>query len=99
MEITADSSSSPIAIDIDYILQRITNNGTPINLATIRLQREFTNEANNLINTITPNLTWVDYPGTGMQTYRIFIQDAGPCAAVDTIRAQTRALNALVIKY
>ncbi|MDX8366802.1 hypothetical protein [Cytobacillus sp. IB215665] len=99
LEIAADGSSEPISIDIDYILQRITNNGIPMNLATIRLQREFTNESNNLINTITPNLTWVDYPDTGIHTYRIFIQEAGPCANVDTICAQTRALNALVIKH
>ncbi|WP_214484766.1 hypothetical protein [Bacillus sp. SM2101] len=99
LEITTDGSGLPVNINIDYILQRISNNGTPINLSTIGLQREFSNQDVNLTDTITPNLTWVDYPDTGLHIYRIFIQDAGPCVDIDTICAQTRALNALVIKH
>ncbi|MBB3868942.1 hypothetical protein HNR78_001831 [Parageobacillus toebii NBRC 107807] len=46
--------------------------------------------------TLYPNLTWVDVPGVGTHTYRVVINVATITGV--TYTAETRALNALVVR-
>jgi hypothetical protein len=78
---------------VTYVLQRSSNGGAFIDLAQLDIDTQITGAA-----TVTefPNLTWVDVPGVGTHVYRVVINV--PTIAGITFSAETRALNALVIR-
>ncbi|OKO93525.1 hypothetical protein BRO54_1864 [Geobacillus proteiniphilus] len=85
---------------ITYRLERSTNGGafTPIaSLDVESLLPVLTAAANT---TLFPNLTWVDVPGVGTHIYRVVIETNGGILStlLSGITAETRALNALVVK-
>jgi hypothetical protein len=82
---------------VSYVLQRSTNGGAFTTLAQLDLDAPLTIGATT---TLYPNLTWVDTPGVGTQTYRIVIviATAIPLVGLTSLTAETRALNALVVR-
>jgi hypothetical protein len=78
---------------VTYVLQRSTNGGAFVDLAQLDVDTQITGTA-----TVTeyPNLTWVDVPGVGTHIYRVVINVA--TIAGITYTAETRALNALVVR-
>lgn len=78
---------------VTYVLQRSTNGGAFVNVAQLDIETQITDAATV---SLYPNLTWVDTPGVGTQIYRIII--AGTPITGVTFTAETRALNALVVR-
>jgi len=89
---------------ITYRLERSTNGGMFMTLAELEINEILTLPTlladADVTQTIFPNLTWVDTPGVGTHIYRIVIENdfVVPTGVTLTATAETRALNALVIK-
>jgi hypothetical protein len=80
---------------IEYVLQRSTNGGGFIDLAQLDINTQITGAATV---TLYPNLTWVDVPGVGTHIYRVVIRINAALPIGLVINAETRALNALVVR-
>lgn len=78
-----------------YVLQRSTNGGAFVDLAQLDIDSPLTAAATT---TLYPNLTWVDIPGVGTQIYRIVIVIGTLPLGITSITAETRSLNALVVR-
>ncbi|RAK22122.1 hypothetical protein B0I26_102110 [Anoxybacillus vitaminiphilus] len=84
---------------ITYRLERSTNGGAFTPLASLDIEPLIPILGVTSTTSLFPNLTWVDVPGVGTHIYRIVIEtDGGLIAFVTTITAETRALNALVVR-
>ncbi|WP_044748091.1 hypothetical protein [Bacillus alveayuensis] len=84
---------------ITYRLERSTNGGAFTPLASLDIEPLIPILGAVSTTSLFPNLTWVDVPGVGTHIYRIVIEtDGGLIAGVTTITAETRALNALVVR-
>jgi hypothetical protein len=80
-----------------YVLQRSSNGGPFVDLAQLDVDTQITNTATVAdVITLYPNLTWVDVPGVGTHVYRVVINVAAIAGV--TYSAETRALNALVVR-
>lgn len=84
---------------ITYRLERSTNGGAFTTLATLDIEPIFP-VSTSATTTLFPNLTWVDRPGVGTHVYRIVIETNGTTLStfISAITAETRALNALVVR-
>jgi hypothetical protein len=96
VELAITSANAGVTTDVTgvtYVLQRSTNGGAFVDLAQLDVDTQITGAA-----TVTefPNLTWVDVPGVGTHVYRVVINV--PTIAGITFSAETRALNALVVR-
>lgn len=89
---------------ITYRLERSTNGGAFMPLAELDINEILSVPTITVdeteTQTIFPNLTWVDIPGVGTHIYRIVIETdfVVPAGVTLTATAETRALNALVVK-
>ncbi|GLH62909.1 hypothetical protein [Parageobacillus sp. G301] len=93
LAITSANAETTNVTGATYILQRSTNGGAFVDLAQLDIDTQITGVATV---TLYPNLTWVDVPGVGTHTYRVVINV--PTIAGITFSAETRALNALVVR-
>ncbi|OOE04685.1 hypothetical protein BO219_04635 [Anoxybacillus kestanbolensis] len=85
---------------ITYRLERSTNGGAFTTLASLDIELAIPIIDVATSETVYPNLTWVDVPGVGTHIYRIVIETDGTAIAgvATAIAAETRALNALVVR-
>ncbi|GAJ41708.1 hypothetical protein [Saccharococcus caldoxylosilyticus] len=96
VELAITSANAGVTTNVTgatYILQRSTNGGVFVDLAQLDIDTQITDAATV---TLYPNLTWVDVPGVGTHVYRVVINVAA--IAGITYSAETRALNALVVR-
>ncbi|ARA96737.1 MULTISPECIES: hypothetical protein [Geobacillus] len=85
---------------ITYRLERSTNGGAFTPIAELDVESLLPVLALAANTTLFPNLTWVDNPGVGTHVYRIVIETDGSIlgSLLSDITAETRALNALVVR-
>ncbi|NNU84550.1 hypothetical protein ETC05_12180 [Geobacillus sp. BMUD] len=85
---------------ITYRLERSTNGGAFTPIASLDVESLLPVLAAAATTTLFPNLTWVDVPGVGTHVYRIVIETNGAILStlLSSITAETRALNALVVR-
>jgi predicted RecA/RadA family phage recombinase len=96
VELAITSANAGVTTNVSggsYVLQRSTNGGAFVDLAQLDIDTQITG-ADTV--TLYPNLTWVDVPGVGTHVYRVVINVAA--IAGITYSAETRALNALVVR-
>ncbi|KDE48816.1 hypothetical protein [Geobacillus sp. CAMR5420] len=85
---------------ITYRLERSTNGGAFVPIASLDVESLLPVLSVAVNTTLFPNLTWVDTPGVGTHVYRIVIETNGSILStlLSGITAETRALNALVVR-
>ncbi|ADI26811.1 hypothetical protein [Geobacillus sp. C56-T3] len=85
---------------ITYRLERSTNGGVFTPIASLDVESLLPGLGIAANTTLFPNLTWVDTPGVGTHVYRIVIETNGGILStlLSSITAETRALNALVVR-
>lgn len=85
---------------ITYRLERSTNGGAFTPLASLDIEPLIPILGVASTTSLFPNLTWVDRPGVGTHVYRIVIETNGTILStiINAITAETRALNALVVR-
>jgi hypothetical protein len=95
-----NSTIASTVTGVTYRLERSTNGGAFTPIATLDLDLYLSSDNVSTTPTLIPNLTWVDVPGVGTQIYRVVIETNGPVIAgrITSITAETRALNALVVR-
>ncbi|WP_457786405.1 hypothetical protein [Geobacillus sp. Geo 8.1] len=101
LELTlAVSAASTGLTGITYRLERSTNGGAFVTLADLDVELLVPALSAPTTTTLFPNLTWVDVPGVGTHVYRIVIETDGTAigTAITALTAETRALNALVVR-
>lgn len=96
---TVDIAAVLTLTGITYRLERSTNGGAFTTLATLDIEPILPISVSTS-TTLFPNLTWVDRPGVGTHVYRIVIETNGTILStiINAITAETRALNALVVR-
>lgn len=84
---------------ITYRLERSTNGGAFTMVTELDIESLLPILTVAVNTTLIPNLTWVDTPSIGTHIYRIVIEASGSVLNVlSSITAETRALNALVVR-
>ncbi|MCL6587425.1 MAG: hypothetical protein K6T72_13110 [Anoxybacillus sp.] len=85
---------------ITYRLERSSNGGAFTTVAQLDVESLIPILTVAANTTLFPNLTWVDTPGVGTHVYRVVIETNGGILSglLSSITAETRALNALVVR-